>query len=191
MPNYPVIRPWQLRRAVQALDAGGLIAYPTEAVYGLGCDPLNPAAVQQLLALKQRPMHKGLILIAAGFDQLEPWLAPLPAARRKAVLASWPGPHTWIWPVSETVPVWLRGAHTSLAVRVTAHPLASALCEAFGGPLVSTSANPAGRRPARSPLRVRQYFPRGVDCILHGPCAGAGAPTRIRDARSGTVLRHG
>ena len=191
MKNYPVIRPWQLRRALHALDSGGLIAYPTEAVYGLGCDPLNPEAVQRLLDLKQRPMHKGLILIAADFAQLEPWLAPLPAARRRAVLASWPGPNTWIWPVTEAVPVWLRGAHASLAVRVTAHPLARALCAAFGGPLVSTSANPAGHRPARSPLRVRQYFRDGVDCILHGPCVGAAGPTRIRDARTGTVLRPG
>lgn len=191
MSEYPVIRPWQLRRAVHTLDAGGLIAYPTEAVYGLGCDPLDPDAVLRLLALKHRPMHKGLILIAAEFAQLEPWLAPLPAARRRAVLASWPGPHTWIWPVSEAVPVWLRGAHISLAVRVTAHPLARALCAAFGGPLVSTSANPAGRRPARNPLRVRQYFPTGVDTILHGPCLGAAGPTRIRDARTGAVLRPG
>lgn len=189
MSDYPVIRPWQLRRAVQALDTGGLIAYPTEAVYGLGCDPLDADAVLRLLALKHRPMHKGLILIAAGFDQLEPWLAPLPAARRQAVLASWPGPHTWIWPVSEAVPVWLRGAHAGLAVRVTAHPLARALCEAFGGPLVSTSANPAGRRPARSPLRVRQYFADRVNCILHGPCAGATGPTAIHDAVTGTLLR--
>ena len=191
MSDYPVIRPWQLRRAVRALDSGGLIACPTEAVYGLGCDPLDADAVLQLLELKQRPMHKGLILIAADFDQLEPWLAPLPAARRRAVLASWPGPHTWIWPVSQTVPVWLRGAHASLAVRVTAHPLARALCAAFGGPLVSTSANPAGQPPARNPLRVRQYFPGGIDCILHGPCAGASGPTRIRDALTGTVLRPG
>lgn len=189
MSEPPAIRPWQLKRAVQALKTGGVIAYPTEAVYGLGCDPLNAAAVLDILDLKQRPMHKGLILIASDFDQIEPWLEPLPAARRTAILKAWPGPHTWIWPVSEAIPVWLRGHHDSLAVRVTAHPLARALCRGFGGPIVSTSANPMGLPPARSPLRVRHYFGDQIDVILHGPCGRRSAPTAIRDARSGQLLR--
>ena len=183
------IRPWQLRRAVQALKAGGVVAYPTEAVYGLGCDPLNAAAVLDILDLKQRPMHKGLILIASEFAQLEPWLEPLPAARRTAILQSWPGPNTWVWPVSDAIPVWLRGQHHSLAVRVTAHPVARSLCAAFGGPIVSTSANPAGLHPARTPLRVRHYFGASLDVIVHGPCGRQRTPTVIRDAASGEVLR--
>ncbi|WJW75616.1 Sua5/YciO/YrdC/YwlC family protein [Thiohalobacter sp. IOR34] len=183
------LRPWQLRQACQYLHAGGLLAYPTEAVYGLGCNPLDRDAVLRLLLLKQRPAAKGLILISDDFARLQPFLEPLPAARRRAVLASWPGPVTWAWPVRPWVPYWLRGEHSTLAVRVTAHPPAVELCRAFGLPLVSTSANPAARRPARTPLKVRKYFDGSIDCILHAATGGDPAPTPIRDARSGRWLR--
>lgn len=183
--------PFQLREAVRALHGGGVIAYPTEAVYGLGCDPLNPAAVQRLLELKQRPMDKGLILVAADFAQLQSYLLPLPAALAQQVHASWPGPVTWLLPVRPEVPHWLRGAHDSLAVRVSAHPVVHDLCAAYGGPIVSTSANPAGQRPARNPLTVQRMFDGNVACILHAPLGGLGRPTEIRDGRTGRVVRAG
>ncbi len=183
------LHPWQLRQAVRVLRAGGLIAYPTEAVYGLGCNPLDPFAVGRLLALKGRPRAKGLILIADDFSRLAPFLAPLPARRRKAVFATWPGPVTWAWPARPWVPDWLRGTHDSLAVRVTAHPLAAALCRAFGLPLVSTSANPAGRPAARTALGVRRRFGDAVDLIVHGETGGLAKPTPILDARTGRTLR--
>lgn len=183
--------PFQLREAVRVLRRGGLIAYPTEAVYGLGCAPLDADAVLRLLALKQRPPEKGLILVAADFAQLEPYLLPLDAVLERQVAASWPGPVTWLLPARPEVPRWLRGHHDSLAVRVSAHPLVHALCAAFGGPIVSTSANPAGQRPARDALTVQRLFGARVDRILHAPLGGLGRPTEIRDGRSGRIVRAG
>lgn len=180
-----------LRRAAGILDEGGVLAYPTEAVYGLGCDPLNPVAVYRLLALKRRPASKGLILIAPDLSQLVPFvdLDALSPERLAEVQGSWPGPHTWLLPTRAGIPNWLTGAHTRIAVRVTAHPLAAALCAAWGGALVSTSANRAGQRPARTALQVRRCLPKGLDLILHGPCGGAARPTSIRDAVTGAPIR--
>lgn len=185
--------PWHLRQAALALRHGGIIAYPTEAVYGLGCDPLNAAAVLRLLALKNRPIEKGLILIASDFQQLAPFVCAPDADMMRRISATWPGPITWLLPAKAETPAWLRGAHASLAVRVTAHPQAAALCRAFGGALVSTSANPAGRPPARHPLRVRHYFNHysnePLDYILHGAVYSHTKPTEIRDVLTGKVIR--
>ena len=180
---------WHLHQAVRMLHAGGIIAYPTEAVYGLGCDPLHGDTVQRLLALKRRPMEKGLILIASDWAQLEPYLQPLTPACQRRLFASWPGPHTWVLPCRPEVPQWLRGNHESLAVRITAHPLAAALCTAWGGALVSTSANRGGLPPARSLLRVRQQFGDALDYLLPGALGGLAKPTAIRDGLTGAVLR--
>ncbi|HRN60194.1 MAG TPA: Sua5/YciO/YrdC/YwlC family protein, partial [Chiayiivirga sp.] len=144
-------RPLSIPDAACALRAGGVIAYPTEAVWGLGCDPFDAAALARLLALKQRPAAKGMIVIAARPAQVDRYLrwSALAPERRDQVLASWPGPNTWLIPCTDAVPHGLRGDHDTLAVRITAHPVAAALCEAFGGPIVSTSANRAGEPPAR------------------------------------------
>lgn len=183
------LTPWKLREAARCVHSGGLIAYPTEAVYGLGCDPLNEAAMANLLALKQRPPEKGVILIAANFDQLRPYVRPLSEDRMQAVLASWPGPNTWLLPAAEGLPDWLTGSHRTLAVRVTGHPVAAALCRACNSPLVSTSANRSGQTPARSPLQVRLKLQRGVNCIVHAPLGNSATPSTIRDAASGRVIR--
>lgn len=181
--------PWKLREAARCIISGGLVAYPTEAVFGLGCDPLNGAAMQRLLELKQRPVEKGVILIAADFDQLRPFIKPLAEPLMQPILASWPGPHTWLLPAANHLPGWLTGRHDTLAVRVTAHPLAAALCRACNSPIVSTSANRSGQHPARSALAVRLRLDRGVDYILNGALGGNRAPSTIRDGVSGRVLR--
>ena len=181
----------RLRAAARVVKPGGLSAYPTEAVYGLGCDPRNEAAVRRLLALKRRPVHKGLILIAADFAQLAPFLQPLTPADRVHLAATWPGPYTWLLPARPDTPHWLRGRHETLAVRVTAHPLAAALCRACGHPLVSTSANFSGRPPARSALAARRQLGTTIDYLLPGPTGGAARPTEIRDLRSGRRVRGG
>lgn len=182
--------PFQIRQAVRLLASGGIIAYPTEAVYGLGCDPLDYAAVRRLLRIKQRPVDKGLILVAADFAQLRGFVAAPGAELRERLEASWPGPVTWLLPATTATPFWLTGAHRTLAVRVTAHPLAATLCAAYGAPLVSTSANRAGRPPARTALQVRRRC-AGIDLVLHGPTGGLARPTEVRDALSGARVRGG
>lgn len=182
---------WPLRHAVKAVRAGGVVAYPTEAVYGLGCDPLEYQAVMQIFALKQRDAAKGLILIASRIEQLLPYMAPLPADVMHKLKASWPGPVTWVVPAAESLPAWLSGGRATLAVRVTAHPIASALCESAGMALVSTSANKSGLPPARTALAVRAQFGGRVDAVLPGPVGGLAKPTEIREALTGKVLRAG
>lgn len=177
--------------AVTVLRRGGLVACPTEGVWGLGCDPFDEAAVLRLLALKQRPVDKGLILVAASAAQLDglvDWDA-LPSGRRDAVLASWPGPHTWIVPATPRVPRWITGDHAGVAVRVSAHPVVAALCEAFAGALVSTSANLAGDPAPRARAQLAAPIRGGVDAIVAGETSGLDQPTAIRDARNGRQLR--
>jgi L-threonylcarbamoyladenylate synthase len=171
------------------LHQGGIIAYPTESVFGLGCDPLNPHAVHHLLELKKRPASKGLILISDSFARLQPFLAPISNERLDIVLRSWPGPVTWVMPARADVPEWLRGRHSGLAVRVTAHPLASALCAAADMPLVSTSANLSRHPPARNALQARIRCDNQIDFILHGATGGLTRPTQIRDALNDRLLR--
>ena len=177
--------------ALPTLRAGGVIAYPTEAVWGLGCDPANEAAVMKLLALKQRPVEKGMILIAASAAQLNDWvrLDALADDRRQTVLESWPGANTWVVPAGPLAPRWITGEHTGIAVRVSAHPLVQALCKAWGGPLVSTSANLAGQPPARSRDQLDPALLAHLDGLLDGATGGLAQPTRIRIAATGQILR--
>lgn len=171
------------------LRAGGVIAYPTEGVWGLGCDPENPAAVLHLLELKQRDMAKGLVLVAGDIEQFAPHLAGLDAESLQRLRASWPAALTWLVPGNGAAADWIRGASSKVALRVSPHPLVAALSRAFGGPLVSTSANPSGRPAAMSALRVRRYFGNRLDFILAGELGGRGAPTPIRDLHTGEFLR--
>ena len=178
---------FRLAQAGQVIRNGGVVAYPTEAVYGLGCNPLDAKAVYRLLALKRRPVEKGLILIASSLDQLLPFVQ-FEGDWTEQVKASWPGPHTWLLPAAPELPYWINGGRDSVACRVTAHPIASALCEHVGHALVSTSANRSGQQPARTPLQVRLRCP-GVDNIVCGKLGDLKNPTPIRDARSGAQIR--
>ncbi len=189
MPAGSVSRIWPLRLAAHLLRQGAIVAYPTESVFGLGCNPLDEAAVRRLLAIKRRDPAKGLILIAHSFAQLRPFTGPIPQQRLALVESHWPGPSTWLLPAAPWVPRWLTGSHSTLAMRVTAHPLASALCREAGMPLVSTSANLSGRPPARSPLQVRLRCGQDFDLLLHGATGGLAQPTPIRDALTGDRLR--
>ncbi|MCG6658562.1 tRNA threonylcarbamoyladenosine biosynthesis protein RimN [Halomonas campisalis] len=175
--------------AVAALRAGGVIAYPTEAVWGLGCDPDNDEAVAHLLRLKQRDPAKGLILIAGSITQFGPWLEGLPLELHAPLAASWPGPNTWLVPDNGRTHALVRGAHDSVALRVSDHPGVIALCEAFGGPIVSTSANRAGEPPALSAEAVRAAFGDELDAVVEGELGGLERPSTIRDLISGRVLR--
>lgn len=180
---------FQIAMASRWTKAGGIIAYPTEAVFGLGCDPADPVAVTRLLAIKRRPVGKGLILVAASWSQLQPWLQKLPEPLEQRLHATWPGPVTWLVPAANDCPPWLTGDHDTLAVRVSAHPVVRALCEKFGGALVSTSANISSLAPARSVLQVQLRFARLVDFIVPGPLGDRQQPTTIRDLKSGRTVR--
>lgn len=184
---YPT--PFHLRVTGQILSEGGVIAYPTEAVFGLGCDPLDEIAVERILTLKQRDWRKGLILLAADLQQLQPWIS-LPSEELARIGAHWPGPATWVVPTSQNTPDWITGGRDEVAVRVTAHPVASAIAQAAHTAIVSTSANPAQRPPARSALAVRRYFGDQLDGVVAGPVDTRAQPTPIRHWRSGEWLRH-
>jgi len=172
------------------MERGGVIAYPTEAVWGLGCDPDDELAVHRLLAFKGRPVDKGLILVAANIDQFSPYLTQISAAEREQLEATWPGGVTWLVP-DQAAPAWIRGQFDSVALRVSSHPLVAGLCEAFGGPVVSTSANPQGRPPALTGLDVRRYFGDQLDGIAPGVVGKQRKPSEIRDLRTGRIVRAG
>jgi L-threonylcarbamoyladenylate synthase len=181
----------ELERAAAVLRAGGIVAYPTEACYGLGCDPRRHDAVRRLLRIKHRSWQSGLILIADDFTRLAPYLVPLGQDLRRRVFASWPGPVTWVLPARTATSHWLRGRHDGLAVRVTAHGGAAALCRHARSALVSTSANRHGRPPALSAAAVRRELGRDVDYILPGSLGGLARPTEIRDGLTDRIVRAG
>ncbi len=176
-----------LQRAAKIIRQGGLVAYATEYCFGLGCDPFNRSAVLRLLRLKHRSVKKGLIVLAADSGQLAPYLNAVPPQ----VAASWPGPHTWLLFHRRGVPGWISGRHTRIAVRVTAHTQAAALCRAAGMAIVSTSANRAGESPARTDRDVARRFGKQVDIVLRGHVGKARRPTPIRDAATGALVRPG
>lgn len=182
-----------LDQAVACLQQGRILAYPTEAVWGLGCDPKQPQAFAKILALKQRPISKGVILLSDSVARIEPMLASLDAAMRSQILASWQHQSsaracTWLLPVDPTIPKWIYGQHDRVAVRVTQHPLCQQLCHAFDDFIVSTSANPATAAPACTAAQVRAYFGTQV-AILAGALGDHQQPSRIIDAISGAIIR--
>ncbi len=173
--------------AVNTLRSGGIIAYPTEAVFGLGCDPDDTLALQSLIALKQRSVNAGLILIAASLEQASNYFEADEKTLEK-LQATWPGPTTWILPERNVHPL-VTGGRDTVAIRVSAHPVCTMLTQAFGRPIVSTSANLSGQRPATSVLQVRRKLRTFLDGIVNGPLGGQSQPTRIIDARNDHLIR--
>ncbi len=182
---------FQLRLMANLLRAGGVIAYPTEGVFGLGCDPRNDAAVLRILRIKGRPANKGLILIGADESQLWQYARTVDDGRMSQVRGTWPGPVTWIFPAREELSPLITGGRNTVAIRVTSHPGAAALCEAFGGALISTSANVGGGRPARTRLRVQRVLGTRVDAIAPGRVGDRRGASAIRDVASARTLRRG
>ena len=180
--------------AASCLKKGQVLAYPTEAVWGLGCDPYNEQAFHEILRLKQRPIEKGVILLAAHVAQVEHLLTELRTEMRAKVIASWTNrkPNeratTWLLPAGDHIPTWIKGNHPKVAVRVTTHPLCVALCQAFNGFIVSTSANPAGLEPARSLQEANQYFANQLD-YLNGDLGLSREPSQIINAETGEIIR--
>lgn len=177
--------------AAGIMRRGGVIAYPTEACFGLGCDPRDRLAVRRILTLKQRPVGAGLILVGASLEHIIPYLDSSARRLLERPLSTWPGPHTWILPASHRAPQWVTGGRDSIAVRITAMSSVRILCRQFGGAIVSTSANPHRRPPARNVRQVDLYFHGKLDAVVQGMIGGMARPSEIRDAASGTLIRAG
>ncbi len=179
-----------LNKAASALVSGGIIAYPTEAVYGLGCLPKFESSIRRLLNLKQRSKEKGLIVVAETIEQLYPYIDTSGDMRFDEVKNTWPGPVTWLLPVKEAVSDWITGGSEFIAVRVSDHPIVKKLCHQVG-PLISTSANPAMKEPAKTSEQVHDYFQNHLDFIYSGPLGDRQQPTEIRHGITGEVIRPG
>jgi L-threonylcarbamoyladenylate synthase len=171
----------------QYLRQGGIVAYPTESCFGLGCDPFNREAVLKLIQLKGRPASKGLILIADRFSRFKRLVRPLSQADQTRVAATWPGPVTWVVPSRNRAP-WLQGGRPGLAVRVTAHPGAAQLCRDLGMALVSTSANKSGGHPAKNARECRRIFGNKVT-VIEGMIGTRKRASTLIDLQTGKILR--
>ncbi|MCW8932925.1 MAG: L-threonylcarbamoyladenylate synthase [Gammaproteobacteria bacterium] len=179
----------QIKHVVHILKQGGLIAYPTEAVFGLGCLPDKTKTIERLLKLKQRPKEKGLILIASELSQLEPYLCQIEPDILEKIQSSWPGPTTWILPTPSKTSTLIRGDFDSIAVRISAHPIVRELCSRCQSPIISTSANITGENMSYSAHEVQQHFDDKLDYILDGPLGDSKKPSIIKDAITGKVIR--
>ncbi|MBW8307402.1 MAG: L-threonylcarbamoyladenylate synthase [Thiobacillus sp.] len=170
------------------LRRGGLVAYPTESCYGLGCDPRNLRALKRLIQLKGRDAAKGLLLVADHIKRLQPFMKPPSTADRTRMQRSWPGPVTWVVPAASACPPLLTGGRPTIAVRVTAHPVAARLCRSLGMALVSTSANKSGQKPAQTAAECRRMFGAQVR-VIAGRIGQRRRPSTLIDLATGTVLR--
>jgi len=179
----------KIRHAVHILQQGGLIAYPTEAVFGLGCLPEHLHSIKRLLQIKQRPIEKGLILVASEFYQLEPYLAELKPEILHKIQASWPGPATWLLPAAKQTSPLIRGHFDTIAVRVSAHPIVRELCRQCRSAIISTSANITGKHMTYSAFDVRLQFQDKLDYILNGSLGDSDKPSVIINAVTDQIIR--
>lgn len=171
------------------LKQGGIIAYPTEAVWGIGCDPFNEKAVNKILKLKERAIEKGMILIVGDPDQLTPWSNNLSPALAKRLTTPCHSPTTWVVNDNSIAPTWIRGAFNSTAIRLSQHKGVQSLCAAFNGPIVSTSANPATKKPATSLVEVLTYFSDQLDAIYDQPLGQSTQPSQIKHLTDDRIVR--
>jgi L-threonylcarbamoyladenylate synthase len=180
-----------INAAIDYLSNQQVIAYPTESIFGLGCDPDSEKAVKQLLELKKRDINKGLILIADNYQQLLPYIDDdgLSTEQKNMMFESWPGHVTWILPKNSATPYFITGQFDTIAVRVTAHPVVKALCHQYGKPIVSTSANLSGYAPCQTSEQVQQQFGQSFP-ILQGKLGNKTTPSQIRDSRNGQIIRY-
>ncbi len=184
----------QLNEAVKVLRAGGIIAYPTETFYGLAVDAANPLALKRLIDLKGRPEGKAIPLIAGDLITLKSMIrGEIPPAGKKLIKAFWPGPLTLIFHASDAVNPLITGGSKTIGLRISDYPLCKRLLQAFGAPITSTSANPAGRPPARDAAEVKKYFASPIDLIIDGGRTQGGLASTVVDVRGDkpVILREG
>ena len=179
---------WQIGLAAHHLNCGGVVAYPTEGVWGLGCLPDDEQAVARILGLKQRSRTRGLLLVAADISQFAAYLTDITAAQYGRLSEDWPGPVTYLVPDNGEAPDWIVGTHKTVGLRVSDHPLVCSLCRQIG-PIVSTSANINGHPAALNALQVRQSFGDLLDMIVPGNLGGQSGPSRIKLLETGEIIR--
>lgn len=175
------------KEAIPLVQQGGIIAYPTEAVFGLGCDPFNRSAVEAIYELKDREIGMGMIILIADWSQLSSLTAPITDEQLDRVKATWPGFTTWVFPKAPSLPQWITGDYDSVAIRMSTHPVARIL--STDCPIISTSANKSGRPPATTCEQVLQQFPNGIDAMVSGALGSEPRPSQIYDVLSGKQLR--
>ncbi len=178
----------EFRALLSHLKRGGLIAYPTESCFGLGCDPRNLRAIKKLLKLKQRPQRKGLILIAENYAQVARYVLPLNLAEQQHLREAGAQAITYLLPAKVQTSHRLRGVHDSLAVRLTAHEFAQNLCRGVRSALVSTSANRSGKRPAKTAAQCKKIFGEKV-WALGGRVGKNKKPSTIKTWADGKIVR--
>ncbi len=179
----------QLNKAVVTVKSGGIIAYPTESVYGLGCNPFDEQAVKNVLLLKKRNVNIGLILIASHVRQILPLIKPIDPNDLARALKTWPGHHTWVFPKSKLVPRWISGQYDSIAIRVSNHPVVIQLCQKLNSPLVSTSANISKQGELNSIKNIKTVFGDKIGFYVNAPTGKEVNPSIIHDAHSNTIIR--
>ncbi|MFV2059594.1 MAG: L-threonylcarbamoyladenylate synthase [Gammaproteobacteria bacterium] len=180
---------WHIKKAIQIINHGGVISYPTESVFGLGCDPLDQEAVLYLLQLKRRSLAKGLLLVAQNVSQLEPYIDINDTLTINKLKQHTDKPVTWIVPCKQSTPFWLTGEHQSIAVRISRHPIVQQLCLQFNGAIVSTSANITGQSSARKSWVVRKSFGKTLDYYVPGELGAFKTESEIRNSITGEVVR--
>lgn len=178
-----------IKEAIICLRRGEIIAYPTEAVYGLGCDPMNQQALKKLLLLKQRAADKGLIVVGADYSHIAPYVAMTQEELPEIINNSWPGPYNWVLPAPSSSSNLLTGQYVTQAVRVSAHPVVKELCVGFGGGIVSTSANITNQASCTTQEELQDSFFSGVAGIVSGDIGEELQPCSIRQYNSTKVIR--
>ncbi len=178
-----------IEKAVLAIKHGGTVVYPTEGVFGFGCDFNNEQSVHKILQLKQRDVAKGLVLIASHIQHIMPLIKPTNRMDLARALKTWPGHHTWVFPKTQLTPSWISGNFDSVAVRVSKHPAVKQLCDSLNSALVSTSANLAGQTTPSTLVEQAELWGDQVDYYLDLPLGGSKHPSSIKLASNGQILR--
>lgn len=180
--------PWALNRLSHAVMQGAVFGYPTDTIWGFGCHPLMAASVSRILQIKHRPAHKGLILLSSRLEYCKAYI-DVAAELSQAIESPTNKPVTWLINASATCPAWLRGQHPTIAIRITDHPFVRALCDRLGSPLVSTSANRAGKSSVRNLIQLRKQFAGELDFMIAGYETGSGQQSEIKFLANGKTLR--
>jgi len=180
--------PWALNRLAHAVSRGAIFGYPTDTIWGFGCHPLNASSVVRILQIKNRKPDKGLILLSSKLEYCSRYLE-LEGEALDPIRQANDHPTTWLVPASESCPLWIRGNFPTVAIRITNHPLLRYLCDRLQAPIVSTSANRAGKATVRNSLQMREQFGDELDFIVGGFSTGSNKPSEIKSLLNGTIIR--